>query len=230
MPATRFPKSLTGSGRRRRRLSFVVCRLSFVVCRLSFVVCRLSFVVCRLSFVVCRLSFVVCRRRRCCRVCGALHVVASLVDRRSVRPGFGLRLRRDLGAAVRGGPQDPRALLLDISGGCAAFYGATPAPFSSPARAFPLRSRSCEASDPAPAGLRVLVFARASVACGVRPPACACSLLRGCCLRLLVAACACSLLPALARCCLRLLVAARAPACCSEPPCVPLALPLVVVV
>ncbi len=60
----------------------------------------------------------------------ALHVVASLDRRRSVRPRFGRRLRRDLGAALRGGPQDPRALLLDISGGCAAFYGATPRLFS----------------------------------------------------------------------------------------------------
>jgi hypothetical protein len=69
---------------------------------------------------------VVASRRR---FTSSLHVAASRDGRRSVRPRFGLRLRRDSGAALRGGPRDPLALLLDISGGCAAFYGATPAPW-----------------------------------------------------------------------------------------------------
>jgi hypothetical protein len=83
-------------------------------------------------------------RRRVTR----LHIVASHGDRRAVRPRFGLRLRRDSGAAVRGGPRDPRALCFDISGGCAARPRSRRPVFAiAPVWAAHIGSRSCGAAE-----------------------------------------------------------------------------------
>jgi hypothetical protein len=105
-----------------------------------------------------------------------LHAVASLDGRRSERPRFGLRLRREPGAALRGGPRRPRALLLDISGGCARSTERRPPLVAVVVPALPLRSRSCEAPDPAPASLHVFVPARVSELLR----SCAPALLRSC--------------------------------------------------